>query len=291
MSAKLFQDSELVKRYEEWEDSDEWARATITEAQAMCLIREVQVHHAGVTLITNGSAVGSGVFVKSAKGYGILTAGHVCETLRAELKRGHDFAFLSQGLRQEMRPGDVLEGTARHLPSRGLQHMHVDPVPDFGCVMLPDVDARTIATWATFVNITQDGPSLKQKNYELNRNAWVTVGFLEERTPYAGSVFHQNLVGSPEAVYERDGKRYLYVKAQPAIEGLPKSLGGMSGSGLWEIPVAVRRGDDTDLKVGTPILRGTVFRQEVQEHPDEPLGFYAHELHTIADSVAAWLDG
>ena len=146
--------------------------------------------------------------------------------------------------------------------------------------------------WGTFINITEDGPSRKQKDYDLNHNAWLAVGFLEEGRPYAASVFHWNAIGAPKAVYGRAGKRYLFIEAVHADEDLPKSLGGMSGSGVWEVPIAGLKGQNpNELQMGTPILRGIVFWQEERENTqDELLAFYAHELETIADDVVAWLD-
>ena len=72
-------------------------------------------------------------------------------------------------------------------------------------------------------------------------------------------------------------------------ENLPKSIGGMSGSGVWEMPISGLK-DHVAVSLGTPILRGIAFWQEKQKHQEDPLAFYAHELETIADDVVSWLD-
>ena len=75
-------------------------------------------------------------------------------------------------------------------------------------------------------------------------------------------MFHWNSIGAPKSVYERAGKRYLFIRAQRADKSLPKSLGGMSGSGLWEVPVGGRKDQGAEhlqvSQIGTPILRGIV---------------------------------
>ena len=294
MGAKLFQESELVKEYDEnWKGSEEWALAPYTDAYTMRLARTLQVYHAGITIIAGNEPIGSGVLVKGAKGHGVLTAGHLCAALKEEIRQKRPLACVPQGTREPARPGDKSVVLVRFLPAVKMHRMYVDGnrVPDYGCIAVPAVDAPAMEAWGTFVNITRDGPSLKQKDYELNHNAWLAVGFLEERRPYAASVFHWNSIGAPKAVYERAGKRYLFIEAQRADKNLPKSLGGMSGSGLWEVPIAGRKDQDADsLEIGTPILRGIVFWQEAQEHQDDLLAFYAHELETIADDVVSWLD-
>ena len=294
MRAKLFQDNELIKAYNEgWKGSQEWRLFQITETHALRLTRALQVHHAGVTIIIGDRPIGSGVLVKGGKGHGILTAGHVCGAVEEEIERKRRIAYVPQGTREPSRPGEKTPVLVRQLPALKGRRVHVagTPVPDYGCIAVPAVDAHAMEAWGTFINITPEGPSLKQKDYDLNHNAWLAVGFLEERRPYAASVFHWNAIGAPKAVYERDGKRYLFMEALHADEDLPESLGGMSGSGLWEVPIAGLKDRSPDqLQIGTPILRGIVFWQEKRETQDELLAFYAHELETIADDVVAWLD-
>ena len=70
--------------------------------------------------------------------------------------------------------------------------------------------------------------------------------------------------------------------------GNPKALNGMSGSGVWEIPLSSQLSAQT-VEIGTPILRGVSFRQEIRGDGGN-LAFYAHELETIADDIAARLD-
>ena len=115
----------------------------------------------------------------------------------------------------------------------------------------------------------------------------MAAGYLEEKSADE-KIFAQYLFGTPEAVYERGDMRYLYVIDSLNEPGIPKRVNGMSGSGVWELPVSRRVGEEA-IEIGTPILRGISFRQEYTASP-EPLAFYAHDLKSIADEVVHWLD-
>ena len=301
MGTRLFKDEERIKKYDENRKRTEegWALSRFTgadDAIALRLVRALQVHHAGVIIVADNVPVGSGVLVRGSKGHGILTAGHVCTVLRDAIREQRPLACISQGLREPVRPGEASPVQVRHLPTQEMKEVYTkdSPVPDYGCIVVPAVDAPSMRAWGTFINITRDGPSRKQrKDYDLNHNAWLAAGLLEERRPYPASVYQFNGIGAPEAVYERAGKRYLFIEAQQYAgqDDLPESMGGMSGSGLWEMPVLARQGQSADeWEIGTPILRGIVFWQERPESDGAPLAFYAHELETIADDVVSWLD-
>ena len=295
MHMELFQDSDAIKEYnEDWKDSKEWEQFLYDDVFGLRLAREIQMHHAGVTILGGNEPIGSGVLVKGMKGHGILTAGHVCHRVQEAVKKRSIVSFCSQGLREVTQPGDKVSIFVHRLPVMELYSEYQDSTsfPDYGCIVVPEVDARNIKPWATFINITPEGPSRKQKDYDLNHNAWVAAGFLEERSLEPTDVYVWNAFGAPKTIYERDKKRYLFVKAIYCDKNLPEHLGGTSGSGGWEVPIAIQKDQSPDkLHFGSPILRGVVFRQkEKPKDSSDPLAFYAHELETIADDVVSWLD-
>ena len=150
MGAKLFYDSELVKEYDEnWQGSEEWALAPYTDAYSLQLARRLQVHHAGITLIAGNEPIGSGVLVKGSKGHGILTAGHVCAMLEEAISQKRRPACVPQGTRQLARPGDRCEVVVRTLTTLKAHREYGagKPVPDYGCIVVPAVDAPTMEAW------------------------------------------------------------------------------------------------------------------------------------------------
>jgi len=165
MRTKLFDDDELIEAYNEgWEGSEEWKLVQITDTYALRLTRALQVHHAGVTIIAGDTPIGSGVLVKGARGHGILTAGHVCGAIEEAIERKRRIAYVPQGTREPSRPGEKAPVLVRPLTALKVHSVHVagTPVPDYGCIAVPAVDGHAIEAWGTFINITPEGPSLKQ---------------------------------------------------------------------------------------------------------------------------------
>lgn len=103
--------------------------------------RSVQQERAGVTICFGGQAepLGSGVLVRGAKGYGILTAGHVCRNFERK-RKGHKGSLglvlrcAPQWPREPVRPGQKDTQTLK--PFEVIKAIEVyDPavhVPDFG---------------------------------------------------------------------------------------------------------------------------------------------------------------
>lgn len=288
----LFRDEECIRRYrEDWESTEKWHRTITTDVFALRVARAMQQLHIGVTISTPEKPIGSGVLVKSSKGYGILTAGHVCTLLENELRSLEFIHVFSHGAREPFEPG---AGTSIHSYPLLRKFLRIEkgytkncPVPDYGCIVLPKVLGVGTEARLTFTNI-ENGPSVQDKDYELEHNVWVCAGFLEEKSA-PGRVFVSYAFGSPRAVYARDRRHYLYLRAQELITDRPQRLNGMSGCGLWELPVRGRKEQpDDEHSIGRPLLRGIAFCQE-KSGKGEPLSFYAHELLTISEDVVSWL--
>ena len=156
-----------------------------------------------------------------------------------------------------------------------------------GVWVMPGAKGRDAAAWGTFVNITPDGPSRKAVFSRLEHDTWVAAGYLEEKSSEK-AIFSQFLVGAPQALYEREGMRYFYVTDNVHQSAVPTRINGMSGSGVWRLPVGRKIGEETT-EIATPILTGITFRQE-HGRSSEPLAFYVHDLESIADRVLRWLD-
>lgn len=289
---ELFQQSELVREYGRWTSEPGWDFTTINAETATQLVQRVYQHAAGVTIVAGDRPLGSGVLVQTETAFGVLTAGHVCRAVKDAIRHEHPIGCLPHAVLMAAGLGEVRSGVpVRELPLRGVEEDHDSErhTPDYGCLMIPPTDARDMMAWGTFVNLTRHGPSRRQQHYWLERNAWVSGGYLQERS-WARAAYHWHAIGGPEAVYERDGRRYLYIKIPSELAAeCPERLGGMSGSGVWEIPISRRRGEETT-QIGTPILRGVSFWQRGRSS-DGGYGFYAHELETIADDVVSMLDG
>ncbi|MCY4600960.1 MAG: hypothetical protein OXF27_13690 [Acidobacteria bacterium] len=296
MKSSIFSEEELVDKFENnWDPPSGWQNISeLSEQERISLCRKVlrRLHDykAAVTLIdmsdqTTPQPLGSGVLVRGGNGYGVLTAGHVCtEVERRDLPNNQGLWCLP--VLAENRTGEPL----RRIPLGGvkLRYSKDATVPDYGCIVMPTAKGRDAAAWGTFVNITEEGRCRRKPLARLEHGVWVAAGYVEEKSR-AKAIFLQYLIGAPEAVYQRAGLRYFYVIDQNNEQGVPRSIAGMSGSGVWRLPVTRSRNEPTD-EIGTPILAGVSFRQEYCTS-DEPLAFYAHDLESIADEVLQWLDG
>lgn len=138
-----------------------------------------------------------------------------------------------------------------------------------------------MTAWGTFINLAEGKRTRNSGGYKLQYNVWVAAGYVAERSGM-GDFYNMHFMGGQEALYERAGRRYLYIKSGRDTE-IPSQLGGMSGSGVWEIPVSSKGG--TEIMVDRPILRGVSFWQEMGTG-----ALYAHDLATIADDVLEMVD-
>jgi len=290
MDTELFHPNEIVKQYDDgWTETPECRRLSLTDECSAQLVRRLQEHHAGITIIGGSRPIGSGVLVRTSAAYGVLTAGHVCKLVKDEIDHNRAIRCIPQGTREPVPPGQRAGVLIRKLSLRGVSEEY-DPsnaTPDYGCLMVPWIDGRAMEAWGTFMNLTTHGISRQQPDYQLEYNAWLAAGYLQERSTETFA-YHWCAIGGPEAVYERDGKRYLYIKSIHSNYENPKAVKGMSGSGVWEIPVSAHQ-HEAAVQIGTPILRGISFWQEARAD-DGRFAFYAHELETIADDIVSRLD-
>ena len=101
MNTELFNRSELIKQYDgEWTETPEWRRLSLTDECSARLVRRLQEHHSGITIIGGNRPIGSGVLVRTKSAYGVLTAGHVCKLVKDEIGHGRSIRCIPQGTRE-----------------------------------------------------------------------------------------------------------------------------------------------------------------------------------------------
>lgn len=134
--------------------------------------------------------------------------------------------------------------------------------PDVALIELPPVDASSVKLVKAFYDL--DKPRLPERVDQME-STWVLVGVPEE-----GSYIEQDAAlmrvtaYSPSEITPRDLGEYDYIDisfSRVGIEGLPSFFGGISGSGLWEIPFMRSDKADGFRWNRTVILRGLAFYQ------------------------------
>jgi hypothetical protein len=200
--------------------------------------------------------------VTIGKAFAILTAHHVIQNLP---KSGRLGVFLSP----------------THLPHsidrQGLHYLEiargsVDSVgPDLGAVLLAPSIASSIAAKKTFYNLEQQHDKLLFNPPDSKDGLWFVHGFVDENTvvqPDAVSghgfvkfFYSFGGIGRPQTSHQIGDHDYLTIPVTfPTQPPVPRNFGGMSGGGLWQVPLA--RDESGELVHRTPLLSGVAFYQE-----------------------------
>jgi hypothetical protein len=202
--------------------------------------------------------IGSGTFVRVGDIWGIVTAQHVSERLRQAAGLGlilieeeHSFWIERQFISILQLADSVVAGVE----------------PDLAFIRLPSTEVSKIKTYKSFWNLTADRSKLLNNAPSLNAAPWFVCGVIGERTTTEPSTagFEQVQafrgqcgVGGANQEYEKDGYDYIDLDVDyDDTEDLPKSFGGISGGGAWQVilsgPTVERLEPESYLYRGVPI--------------------------------------
>jgi hypothetical protein len=207
--------------------------------------------------------IGSGTYAKAGQTHGILTAHHCAACLSGEYVLGLTAA------------GEASE----HNFIVERKHLNIIPVAvpvseEFG----PDLAFIVIADWGkvaqikaskAFMDLLGDRERMLSSPPERTRAIWYVSGVLGETVKEAtpGPGFTEALeftdycyAGGANRVFQRDGFDYVEMEIEPGMDHqLPHSFGGMSGGGLWQVPVV--RDAEGNLSAVNHFLAGVLFYQ------------------------------
>jgi len=203
--------------------------------------------------------LGSGVLVSVGTKRAILTAHHVVEELP---KAGRFGLFLDRT--REPHTIDI-QGVAVVKIGRGTD----DAVgPDLAAVLLAPQVAGAIGVKKTFYNLHSRRHQLLNNPPDLRDGVWCAQGFLDERTvvaPDSGGLgatkyfYNFSGFGGPETSPQIGGHDYFdFPVSHEGRASSPASWGGMSGAGLWQVPL--KRQLDVLVHLA-PLLSGILFYQ------------------------------
>jgi hypothetical protein len=206
--------------------------------------------------------LGSGTLVKAAGKHAILTAHHVLEVLPRTGRLGlilaptvHQHTIDTTGLiYKEIARGSVDQDG-----------------PDLGAVILSPQIAAAIAARKIFYNLDLRREKLLSNPPERDYGVWFVNGFVAEgtrhepgRDQYTAIKAFFNLTGAggpdTEATEVGDYDYYAFPVTYGAQSVAPRSFQGMSGGGLWQVPIS--KDEQGVWRHKTPWLSGVVFYQE-----------------------------
>jgi len=234
-----------------------------------------------------GQLLGSGILVSVNDTRAILTADHVLEVLP---KTGPLGVFLEKT--SEPRTLET-EG----LIFRSIAHGKGDAEgPDMGAVIIAPHVGTAIAARKSFVRLDSQRDRMLTDPPELRDGVWFAQGFLEERTVVipdpdgSGTTtrfYNFSGVGGPDEALEVAGYDYFeFPVTHESRSEAPLSWGGMSGGGLWQVPLE-RQGEG--FVYLRPLLSGVLFYQ--WPTTDTQCGVRAHGRKSIYDIAYRAISG
>ena len=209
------------------------------------------------------SLIGSGTLVILNDKPSIITAEHVLEQIFDSDQLGlltsfrgnpHRYAFDTSHISiHKVAKGDT--------DSRG---------PDIGVITLPENNIGRLKAEKSFFNIDKRRKRFQQKYLETNRGFWFTCGIpgefevnLVPRNGFKEAKGYQGLCGISGIRNEYEDAGYDYIELSIEYGNinpeLPNSFGGVSGSGVWQVPLI--KTADGKLHADEYVLSGVAFYQ------------------------------
>jgi hypothetical protein len=226
--------------------------------------------------------IGSGTFVNIEGIQGIITAQHVAQEMDHSSETGivlkeheHRFTVKNQFL-------TIIQLTENIVPGNG---------PDLAFIKLPTSIAAEISSYKSFINLSSDRGALLSKPPELHSVFWVAYGSPEEwlKTETSTSRPGETIslcgycsIGGLNLQYEKEGYDYYEMELDyTSSDAIPKSLGGFSGGGLWQI--TLKGSSHDNLKPDKYFLSGVAFYQS--ELKDQKRMLRCHGRLSIYNSL------
>jgi hypothetical protein len=202
--------------------------------------------------------IGSGTFIAIGNVYGILTAQHVARELDGDCALGlallkHEHIHLIE--RQYL---DVIHVASAIVPADG---------PDLAFIVLPAPNVSAIKAVKSFYNLSAEKEQVLSRPLPLDWGIWFLCGAPGEKTAKEESAIAYDGVFSfggmcyaagADREFQKDGFDYieLGVEYKDGAD-LPSTFGGMSGGGLWQVPL--RQAENGMLEPSTLLLSGVIF--------------------------------
>jgi hypothetical protein len=222
-----------------------------------------EIKHYTVIFVLRDKRVGSGVFVNTCGVEGILTAYHVAEPVLDNSEFGLCVAERPHAL-------FVRSENCQHVPIGYVRNNpQAEDGPDLSFIIIRDANLlATLRSLKSFFYL--DTKDLEYFQSPLERMSWCISGSPHEASKLLGIfpdgplMMFQNFIG--EATFHsravRGGFDFIKLKV-PSGEGtFPKNCEGMSGGGMWLVPLSIDpNGDPKTIRHEAPLLAGVSFYQ------------------------------
>ena len=239
----------------------------------------------------NIQLIGSGTLVIVNGYHSILTAEHVI----AELRDSHKLGLLTS-----------YRGNP-HRYTFDKNHINIQRIakgindsdgPDIALIVLPQENIGRLKAEKSFFNIDKRRDRFSAGFMPTNRGFWFTKGFpgkfemdLEPNRGFNSIKGYRGLCGISGILKEYESSGYDYLEMSIEYEShnqdLPTSFGGVSGGGVWQVPLI--RDRQGDLEADDYILSGVAFYQTKLDGNHRLIR--CHGRKTVYEKVPKYLNG
>lgn len=235
--------------------------------------------------------IGTGTLVVVGGLYSILTAEHVV----AEIRSSDDLVLLTSFTGQLRRHAFKFSHLRIHRVARGKDDARG---PDIGLIVLPQANLGALHAEKTFFNIDKRRERFASNLLVKARGFWFTTGVIGESEQVLGPTRgfssvkgYWGLCGTAANPEESEEGGFDYVEMhidyrEPDPQ-LPKSFGGCSGAGVWQVPM--RKNENGDIEAEEHLLSGIVFYQTAVTEGIRHLR--CHGPKSIYQKVPEYMDG
>ena len=183
--------------------------------------------------------VGSGTLVKVGRMHYVLTAAHVWH----KAKRFERIHFV---LASRAPSGFWIPRT--HISAKQLWNGESSEWgPDLALLEIPHHYVGTIAAHKAFLNLLLQKATFKKYPPKTKKGFWAITGMVGESSivqhhpevkTVTANIICNAWLSTIQDTRDRQGFDYLHVSANLDLPGLPRSFGGTSGGGLWQIDLS-----------------------------------------------------
>jgi hypothetical protein len=233
-------------------------------------IRDAIVHYTVPVFDRRGGPTfgGTAVLIASRKTNAsyLLTAGHVWDALK-----GEQFAL---ALEDDRMLFDIKRAYVQ--PRVFFEKASKGQGPDVALLKIPDLDARQIRVTKNFYDLDRIRKHRAAPQATRDKlGTWVLVGVPEELSTFSigeASLEQFLLSSSIRSRSMRDGFDYVEMSYDSRDRGVPKWFGGISGAGLWYVPVPEEGFPAGRVDTDLIHLEGVAFYQEPTDEHEGVIG-------------------
>lgn len=246
------------------------------------LLTKVSVDQTGKEIV---SLIGSGTFITVGNIAGILTAEHVVTPLDDASFSGSP-KFLGLVIQKQIHKYTIERNHIRiHKIAKGTDDSEG---PDLAFIGIPLAKQGTLRAEKSFYDLQRDRNRMLSSPPKLNLGVWAICGAPEVETINGKSTqglklkgFKSNcFFGGVSRTYDIGKFDYLEIQARYDFHpDLPESFGGISGGGVWQIPLV--KNSNGEIKPQEYLLSGIVFYQT--EKSDSRRLLKCHSRKSIYD--------